>query len=469
MLDFVWGILILGGSFAMVTAWLWPKVKVSWLNKLTFFLVLSLPFERIPSIEAGGVNIRISQVLVLIGFYFLAILLGKSDPEVLKIKLNSFIYWILAFWVGLLPSLFFVINPQRQIQVLIATALVFGATFLISNFLKDLLLTVKWLMVVLTGVGLFGLFQFVADFIGVPYSITMLREHYTKRVFGFARVHATALEPLYWGGMLLFPCIFLLVYFVFKNRLTLKPEVLNHQKTFFNLFYSSKWLQLGVLTLLYLNLILTLSRGAYLAFVFSLILASIMSFKFISWKTVSTWFLPYLIIFTVVSGIFLLTNNVEKLLVTASDHILNVFSNKQTSTVERLSFLSDAFSLLYQNIITGVGSGNYGPRVQNNFPQGDGGWLIVNNVYIEIWLEQGLFAILAFISMLAFYLKKVFQKLLTNIKQYDLDSKNPEVLILQISILAGVCGYLLQWMTFSPIFIMPFFILLGLLIKSLEL
>jgi hypothetical protein len=469
MLDFGWIFLILAGFVALFVAWIWPLVKISWLQKITFTLVLSLPFERVPSIEFSGVNVRISQILVLLGFSCLGILLAKQDPEILKTKVNSFIYWVLAFWVALLPSLFWVVNGQRQLQVLIATALVFGATFLISNFLKDVLHTVKWLMVVMAGVGMFGLFQFVADFVGVPYTITLLREHYTKRVFGFARVHATALEPLYWGGMLLLPCVFLLVYFIFKEQSHKHSNDESESSTFLNYFYNSKWLQLGVISLLYLNLVLTLSRGAYLAFGFSLILALLLCFRFISWKTVRIWFLPYIIIFVAATGIFVFSTNSDKLISTAVDHVLNVFTEKQTSTVERLGFLNDAFNLLYKNILLGIGSGNYGPRVQNNIPENDGGWLIVNNVYVEIWLEQGILAILAFISMLTFYLKNSFQKVFRSINKYKTEPQNPENLILQISIVAAVCGYLLQWMTFSPIFIMPFFILFGIMIKSLEL
>ena len=467
MFDLVWIVLIIGSGLMLTTSWLWTVIKPSWLYKTTFLLVLSLPFEYVPSLELGGVNIRLSQVLVLLGFYFLLILVVKREPEILNSKVNPFLFWALSFWVALLPSLFWVINAQRQIQVLIATALAFGATFLVANFIKNTIYTAKSLVLVMTGVGVFGLFQFAADFVGVPYSITLLREHYTKRVFGFARVHATALEPLYWGGMLLFPCVFLLVYFIFKKQTKIEPQT--ESTSTLSRFYSSRWLQLLAISVLYLNLILTLSRGAYLAFSFSLIIALFLCFRYISWKTISKWFIPYLAVILVFASIFLFSNDAGRLVTTATDHILNVFTDKQTSTVERLNFLTDALNLLYQNVITGIGSGNYGPRVQNNIPSGDGGWLIVNNVYVEIWLEQGLLAILVFLSMLGYYLRFAFKALNLNLKKHKNESNNSEILIFQISILAAICGYLIQWMTFSPIFIMPFFILFGLLIKSLEL
>ncbi len=508
MFDFLWPGVIGVSIFTVITVFIWSKIRFSWLDKIAFAIVLSLPFERVPSLAVGGVNIRVSQILVLVGFYCMAILLLKSDSQLIKLKINNFFYWLTAFWVALLPSLFFAINGSRQIQVLIATALVFGATFLIVNFLEDVILAAKWLIVVMTSVGIFGIFQFVADFVGVPYSITLLREQYTKRVFGFARVHATALEPLYWGGMLLFPVIFLLLYFVFKKQAqevdpsSTKTSIMAESQSseayftplpegnfttkadqsirnisqfapqkFINTFYSSKWLLLGAISLLVLNLILTLSRGAYLAFGFGLVVATVFACRFISWKVVRTWFLPYFVIIFSCLAVFLVLSDSLNLLYTAVDHILNVFTDKQTSTVERLNFLNDALSLLYQNIISGIGSGNYGPRVQNNIAQGDGGWLIVNNVYLEIWLEQGLLAFGIFVAMLGYYLSASLRQILLKIKQSlaTIKTQNNEELVFQISILAGICAYLAQWLTFSPIFIMPFFILFGLLIKSLEL
>lgn len=484
MFDLLWPLLIIVGIISLITTFIWDKLQFSWLQRLSFGLVLSLPFERIPSIEAGGVNIRLSYILVILGFYFLGILLIKKDETLLKLKFGNLIYWILAFWVSLIPSLFGVLNPQRQIQALIATALVFGAAFLVSNFLEDVVKTVKWLVVVLFGVGIFGLFQFVADFVGVPYAITMLREHYTKRVFGFARIHATALEPLYWGGMLLLPCVFLGLYLIFKTdtqkdsqrqvKLDQNKHLMvdndkntdsNHKikNLSLNLLFNSKWNILLAISVIYLNFILTLSRGAYLALCFSLLMALFLSFRQISWSLVKRWILPYILLISVFGVFFVSSSGSIDLIFKATDHIVNVFSDKQESTFERLSFLNDALSLVYNNIIVGIGSGNYGPRVQNNLPQSDGGWLIVNNVYLEIWLEQGLMAMLVFISMMIYYLVKAVYKLWKNRLRFTSDK-----LITLISLIAALVGYLLQWLTFSPIFIMPVFLILGLLVRFID-
>jgi len=461
MLDLIF-LAIFGFSLlAIFTFFIWEKLDFSWLNNIAFCLVLSLPFERVPSLEMSGVNIRISQILVLLGFYFLAILLIKKDDQLLQTQINKVTWWIFAFWVSLLPSLFFAINGQRQIQVLIATILVFGATFLISHFLKNILETAKYLVLVLSGVGIFGLYQFVADFVGVPYTITLLREHYTKRVFGFARIHATALEPLYWGGMLLFPCVFLILYLILKQDL--KTKIGSKIEVYFH----SKWLLLAAFSVLGLNLILTLSRGAYLAFGATTLVALVLSFKNFSWKSISVYLAPYFLFITILGVGFIGFSGDTTLIDKVSDHILNVFSDKQFSTYERLNFLSGALDLIYQNTIVGIGSGNYGPAVQNNIPQGDGGWLIVNNVYVEIWLEQGLLALLIFVTFLLYYIfqgLKYYFELLKNRESGDLHDR----LILVLALISSLIGYMLQWLTFSPIFIMPVFILLGLLIALIR-
>jgi hypothetical protein len=482
MFDLLWPFLIVVGTFSLITRFIWSKLEFGWLQKLSFFLVLSLPFERVPSLEVSGVNIRLSYILVIVGFYFLGILLIKKDELLMKYQFGNLIYWILAFWVSLIPSLFGVINPQRQIQTLIATALVFGAAFLVSNFLEDVVKTVKWLVVTLFGVGIFGLFQFVADFVGVPYTITLLREHYTKRVFGFARIHATALEPLYWGGMLLLPCVFLLLYLIFKRNSTLYKQNVSGDSNVTNLkteassayknwrknlsldsIFNSKWKLLLLISVVYLNIILTLSRGAYLALSFTLLIGLLFSFRNISWKVVSRWILPYVLVISSFGAMFVVSSGSLDLINKAADHIVNVFSDRQVSTFERLTFLNEALDLVYNNALIGVGSGNYGPRVQNNIAQSDGGWLIVNNVYVEIWLEQGLTALLVFISMMFYYLGKAVEKLWKFKSNFD-----TEKTITLISLIAGLTGYLLQWLTFSPIFIMPVFLILGLLIRFID-
>ncbi|GAB4144458.1 MAG: hypothetical protein OHK0017_02990 [Patescibacteria group bacterium] len=451
MLTLYFLVLIVVASLGLIiTSLIWNRINLNWLYKLSYFLVLSLPFERIPSLELGGFNVRISQLIVLLGFYFLAILLIKRDKQLFALKIKSITWFIVAFWIGLIPSLFLAVNEMRQYQVLIATGLVFGAAFLVSHFNQDLTRTIKHLSYLLSAVGIFGIYQFLGDFVGLPSTLTFLRPQYTKMVFGFARVQATAIEPLYWGGMLLLPSTWFLL------------RLMTTKKSNFN--WPSFLINVCCLVLVYVNLVLTLSRGAYLALVISLLIGVVAAAKYINWRVVLTFLLPSVLLLTIPTYIYLANSQYYKLIDSATEHIANVFSDRQASTNERLSYLNDAFRLLPENIVFGIGSGNYGPRLDQG--TNSDGWLIVNNVYLEVLLEQGILAFTAFIAMFLYFvwrgLKKIATMLQSN-EKYNLDQK-----LALIALVSALSGYLAQWATFSPIFIMPIFILLGLLVTGVE-
>jgi O-antigen ligase len=79
---------------------------------------------------------------------------------------------------------------------------------------------------------------------------------------------------------------------------------------------------------------------------------------------------------------------------------------------------------------------------------------------LEIWLEQGILALFVFLFTITYLFVKSLMKL-KNLK----NSANYLIgLVLSLSLLA----YCIQWLTFSPIYIMPIFILLGLGFNWLE-
>lgn len=410
-----------------------------WLEISTSSIIVFYPFERIPSIEIAGVSVRLSQLAVLFSLYFLIILILKKDEKLLNFKISKVFFWFLCFFGAILPSLFFAINSRRLLVALIPTTLVFLAAWFISNFILKPHKPAIYLVWVLFFVGIFGLYQFIGDFIGIPPLLTGLEEKYTKLVFGFARIQATALEPLYWGGMLLFPTTYFLLSLASLN--------LSRKKT---ILYILGLLVCGV------NLVLTLSRGAYLGFFLAFLVILYFSPKVISFRRVSATLFPLVILISALSIQFFGNSNFGELIEVGLNHILNTFSTQQASNAERLSFLDSAFNILPNNALFGVGSGNFGPVSQFNVPLPDGGWLIVNNVYLEIWIENGILALTIFIAFLFWVLFATFPR---NIQ------KNNYSDILYISLFASLVGYLAQWITFSPIFIMPIFIIIGLLVS----
>ena len=86
---------------------------------------------------------------------------------------------------------------------------------MVAHFAK--LSSLKGLFVSLAIVSIFGIYQFLGDLVlGLPTFLTGLRPQYTKAVFGYPRVQATAIEPLYFAGMLFWP-MFLMILLLLNN------------------------------------------------------------------------------------------------------------------------------------------------------------------------------------------------------------------------------------------------------------
>ena len=183
------------------------KIKFEHLSKLSLWLVFSLPFERIPSINLG-VNLRISQLLTIISLVFIIILVLKKDRQILQFKIQKPFIWLVLFYFFAIPSIFFVQDFGRFITTSIATFLVFCACFLVAHFTKSVWQSLRYLLISTTISGIFGIYQFLGDFLDFPIILTGLRPQYTKAVFGYPRIQATAIEPLYFAGMLFLPLFF---------------------------------------------------------------------------------------------------------------------------------------------------------------------------------------------------------------------------------------------------------------------
>ncbi|NJK71777.1 MAG: hypothetical protein HC932_06125 [Thermales bacterium] len=229
--------LFLLSIFSLTSLIIWPRIKLSWLQQVVRTIIISLPFERIPSLEIAGVSLRISQILVLVGVWFFFILLAKNDSKITSIKIKKINIILFSFLIASIPSFFAVVNQTRFLTTLIATLLAFGATFLISQFEVNPFKRVKELTISLTLVSIFGAYQFIGDLLGIPFNFTGLREQYTKIVFGIPRIQATALEPLYFAGMLFLPIFASLIFTSFHQRIIPKikpiPNILTSNTSLF--------------------------------------------------------------------------------------------------------------------------------------------------------------------------------------------------------------------------------------------
>ena len=485
----------------IVSILLWSKVHFAWLTKLCNLLILSLPFEYFPRLEIGGVSWRLSQILVIIGFWIITLLILKKDERLLFHKLHFASFYPLIFLALSAPSWFAAQDLQRFIIHMVGTIFVFGAFVLLANFATDIWKNLRRLTFVLFGCSIFGLYQFFGDLAGIPPAFTLLREHYTKIVFGVPRVQGTAVEPLYFAGMLLI-AIFVLVFWicervesknkVLKKYCHLEPSQkscvsIDNISTTFNSelipvsfaahlfardnftayilnqfqFHNLIYLFLTLLTI-FVVFLLTISKGTFAVLaILTLALMPVLYFTFDFIKRfVNQYIVQSLLVGILGLALFFSFVNPIALLGEVGANFVDTLSGTSASAVERNMFINEAIVGIKQNPFFGIGIGQFGDFAGKNLGSiNEDGKAIVNNVYLEIWLEQGILAIYFFVFVLFQPIFVLLKKVATWTSPLHV---NIQAKLTGLSLIFILVGYYIQWTLFSPIFIMPIFIMLGL-------
>lgn len=439
-----------------------------------FLVAFFLPFERLGSFEAGSMTIRISQIFALITL----LVYGMTS---LALKKNNYVKNPLIVFVFLFTgvSILSLVNAQnisRSLTILGFNFFVMLVALIIPSLINSKELFKKMVWVILLSslvVAIYGLFQFVGDMIGIPKEITGLRNIYTSEVFGFPRIQGTSSEPLYFANFLLISIGICLALILSRKRDKqnetenfLIDELQKHKNTKTHEHKGVKKLLLGlsapvvlfvILGLTVLNLVLTVSRGAYLGFVGMLFLFALFYFK--------SFFSPKRIIIIAMIALIAIVSTIYLLKFTRKDVNLKNFTEQATefeegaSIEERYSTYKQSWFIIQRNPLLGVGVGGFGPEVaQGPMSTPKNGWAIVNNEYLEIWAENGVFGLLIFLAMIFFVF---FRTIKVWIKSNDFVLKT-----LVVGMTVAFAGILIQYMTFSSLYIIHIWFLIGLIIAG---
>lgn len=407
---------------------------------LFLLVIFLLPLERIGSIAAAGVNIRISQILVLV-IFFVYILYHFYKKEWKIPKSYPLIFYVLFLAAGLF-SICFAREKMRGIMILSFLAfmvLVPLVTVFIVDTKRKLKISLYSLMFSSFIFSLFGFFQFGGDMIGISPSITGLADRYTKEVLGFPRIQSTFIEPLYFANYLLIPL--LLSFFFILKRVDPKKNIY-----FIILFLVS-------LT----ALVLTVSKGALLSL--AIVALAIMFFQVrsvFSKKNIPYLFTILLFISLSVWGVYSSLSakpDIEKYYTKAYDIITGA------SITERQDAYDAAWEAFGKHPLTGIGVGNFGPYF-SGYPLSapDFGWPITNNQYLEILSETGavgFLAFMAFVLSIFYYSAKAYRA-----------AEESFLKTVLLSLNFALLGILIQYMTFSTLYIMHIWILIGLVLAT---
>ncbi|MFC1721823.1 O-antigen ligase family protein [Patescibacteria group bacterium] len=414
-----------------------------------------LPFERIGGFDVvGQTTLKTSQVFVVVTIaswllYYL-IIRRQSNPR-------TAIMWPLLAYLGIAAiSIVNAQNLERAMAVYVFSAFVIIFALVIPQVIRNTAHIKKVVIVLLFSaliVSLFGLYQFVGDVIGLPPELTGLREHYTQSVFGFPRIHSTALEPLYFANYLLIPIA--ITFLLWLRQPKTQPESGRWQK-----FFSRRIVLLGIFLFCILSLSLTLSRGGYLG-----LLATMVILLILGWRQIFTMRNFYILLLVGIIMVLIAVAFINFSGRFSLDTFLTQATEYQTgaSIEERYSTYNQAQQLFATHPIFGVGIGNFGPEVATYYQRmPEGGWLIVNNEPLEILAETGILGLAAILGMVIILLWQTIRALWISQK---ISNESQRIFLRAIlgGFLAAFVGILVQYQTFSTLYILHVWFVIGMM------
>lgn len=398
-----------------------------------------LPFERIPSINLGGFNLRINYVLIVL--LLVLYIISKAGRKELKIPRDPIFYLILLFFVTLTFSFGQAVNRSRAIQTLLSMALMVLTYFTVTLAAQDKKTLLRAVRAILLGAAVavvFGFYQFVGDMVGLPNSVTLLKEGYDKSTFGFARIQAGSQEPLYFANYIFIPLSILLV---FQIRGIVGK-------------IASKWFSTLLSVGLMICFVLAISRGAYLAGAIVAVIFAILQAKRV---------LRFKILFPLICGIAIILLGAYLALVKSEPRALDEFISHMLvedrdvgeSVVGRLTTAEQAREVFASYPIFGAGMGNFGPVMLGDpADKPDTGWPVANNEYLEVLAENGVVGFIFFVLMLA----AVFYRAVLSYFR----TKDEFLRSLILALTLALTAIMIQYATFSTLYVFHVWFLLGL-------
>jgi len=406
-----------------------------------------LPFERFPSVEVGGMAVRLNHLMIVV--VLVSFILAKLARRELKIPADPSRWFVALFLISLTFSLPVAVNLNRSFQLLAFMALMglvyFTVTLVVQSerALKIALQGIIWGAAI---AGVLALYQFFGDMIGLPNSVTLLKEGYDKSTFGFARVQAASIEPLYFANYLFLPLLVLAVALVRGQA----EKIIGRRMAYL------------LTAILAIDFILTVSRGAYIAALGVLVAFIVLQAKLI--LRIKTIIAVVAVAIFILGGAYLaLLRSEPRALDEFIAHVQVEDREEGESVVSRVNASKQALELWAEKPAFGIGFGNFGPRVQNDPDEKpeEAGWYIVNNEYLELLAENGLVSL----GLFALMFVVIFYR---GTKAFFM-SRSPFLRTMVLALMLALLGVAAQYATFSTLYIFHFWFLIGLVAATTSL
>ncbi len=433
----------------------WSEPRGGFIYLCVAAIVFFLPYERILTLHLpifpGGYTLRLSHIaaLLLIGAFGYRIYRLRRWP-----KLNGVDFALLAFLFVYLLSAVQANDLKRSLAVWLFTVFVAITAFVLSRVVKKdwleklepILRFTVWIVII------FGFYQYFADTLGVSTAFTGLRDMYTRTALGFPRIQSFGLEPLYYANFLQIPLFIYAARYIFAKK--------SHP---------------ALILCILVQILLSVSRGAIMATIAGVII--MLGVSIIFFRNKLDWLRTVKFI-----GIVLLAVALSYALVFLSGAIAERISfNKlpnQSATSRTESTFKQATNLDLQDDrernrtlaisawrtrpIFGIGPGNFGHYAIAQYEgyRGSSGYIIVNNEPLELLAESGLIGITAF-SIFALLLLWRASKIVYQTQLSD------GLSIFMLSLLVYLAALVIQYQTFSTLYIMHIWVVIGMLMASI--
>ncbi len=410
---------------------------------LLLVMVFLIPLEKLGAIILGGINIRASQIMAILvlGGYWWQCLSNRKIRIAFPYPLSFYALYLIA---GLL-SLILAKNIDRGLTIFVFLAFMIAIPFVLINIIDAKEKVRKLVIIILASAmlaSLFGLFQFFGDMFGLSQSVTGLSFRYIQSVMGFPRIQSTFIEPLYFANYLFLPLFLSVFLFLASQKRRAKGALF------------------ALVTLFFVVSVLTFSKGAWLVLILMAPIVVAFNFRHIFNKKFLLYGTTFLVTLMLIGGLAVFFASSSG----SFDRIYRKAYNVMTdgSFTERQEASSVALEAYDRSPFFGIGLGNFGPYF-SGYPTlpPETGWPIANNQYLEVLAETGLLGFFLFLVFLA----SIFYR---SVRAY-LATKDAFFRTLLISSTCALLAVLLQYFTFSTLYIMHVWTLIGFVLSIQEL
>jgi O-antigen ligase len=198
--------------------------------------------------------------------------------------------------------------------------------------------------------------------------------------------------------------------------------------------------------------LLTVARGGYFAFVPVVAVLAIYYVRQLFTVRFALWVSAAVLIAGIGASQVMDLGAVTEQFIT---HVTQLFAG--ASYAERVDTISSAFAAWRTHPLVGIGPGGFGPwYAAYPLTTPASGWNIVNNEYIELLAEHGILGLGAFLLLCT-------GLVIRSIKALRAPGSR-DVKVVLVAFLAAFIGILVQYNTFSILYIMHIWCVMGLLV-----